>query len=76
MGKHLGSSLVCVSLTSGLACRSQDDWLIISLITLHVLLSPSVATDVDGGAVELKKTQTTIHQLMDSSYAGGWEGRV
>lgn len=29
-----------------------------------------------GGAVELKKTQTTIHQLMDSSYTAGWEGWV
>lgn len=74
MGKHLGSSPLRASLTSGLARRSRDDWLIIPLITANVLLSPSLATQVGGGAVELKKTQTTIHQLMDSSYTVEWEG--
>lgn len=70
----MGSSWLCVYLTSGLACRSEDDWIIIPLITANVLLSPSLATQAVGGAVELKKTQTTIHQLMDSSYTAGWEG--
>lgn len=72
----MGSSWLCVSLTSGLDCRSEDDWLIIPLITANVLLSPSLAMQAVGGAVELKKTQTTIHQLMDSSYTAGWEGCV
>lgn len=74
MGKHLGSSALCVSLTSGLAGRSEDDWLITPLITANVWLSPSLAVETRGGAVELKTTQTTIHQLMDSSYTAGWEG--
>lgn len=32
-----------------------------------------MATQGTGGAVELKKTQTTIHQLMGSSSTAGWE---
>lgn len=53
---------------------SEDDWLIMPLITANVWLSPSSATQAGGGAVELKTTQTTIHQLMNSSYTSGWEG--
>lgn len=77
MGNHLGSSPLCVPFDlRGWPRRSEDDWLIIPLITANVLLSHCLAVQAGGGAVELKKTQTTIHQLMDSSYTAGWEGWV
>lgn len=45
------------------------------LITANVLLSPSSAMRAGGGAVELRKTQITIHQLMGSSSAARCERR-
>lgn len=75
MGNHLGSCSLCGCLTLGSACGSEEDRLIMPLITANVLLSPSSAMRAGGGAVELRKTQITIHQLMGSSSAAWCERR-